>query len=89
MARPEEHVVTVRPRTILLVLGISIVVGLALMLVYLAWHVATWILIAILLAAALNPAVEAIEQQEHYKIVDRIRDAIEKRGAAFSVSAGQ
>ena len=141
MARPEEHVVTVRPRTILLVLGISIVVGLALMLVYLAWHVVTWILIAILLAAALNPAVEAIEHrgrsrplaatvvfaitlmvvtglgllvipplvsqatdfvdavpkyiddltagrgplgflQEHYNIVDRIRDAIEKRGAA-------
>jgi predicted PurR-regulated permease PerM len=111
------------------------------MLVYLAWHVVTWILIAILLAAALNPAVEAIERrgrsrpmaatvvfaialmvvtglgllvipplvsqatdfvdavpkyiddltagrgplgflQEHYKIVDRIRDTIEKRGAA-------
>jgi predicted PurR-regulated permease PerM len=141
MSRPEEQAVTVRPRTILLVLGISILVGLALMLVYLAWHVVTWILIAILLAAALNPAVEAIERrgrsrpmaatvvfaialmvvtglgllvipplvsqatdfvdavpkyiddltagrgplgflQEHYKIVDRIRDTIEKRGAA-------
>jgi predicted PurR-regulated permease PerM len=141
VAQREEHVVTVRPRTILLVLGISILVVLALMLVYLAWHVVTWILIAILLAAALNPAVEAIERrgrsrplaatvvfvivlmvvtglgllvipplvsqatdfvdavpkyideltagrgplgflQEHYQIVDRIRDAIEKRGAA-------
>ena len=27
-------------------------------LVYLAWHVITWVLIAVFLAAALNPAVE-------------------------------
>ena len=61
MARAEARVVTVRPRTILLILGITILVGLALLLVYMAWHVITWILIAILLAAALNPAVEALE----------------------------
>jgi len=30
---------------------------------YLAWHVLTWILIAVLLAAALNPAVEAFERR--------------------------
>jgi predicted PurR-regulated permease PerM len=60
MATGQEHVVTVRPRTILLVLAISILVGLVLVLVYLAWHVVSWILIAILLAAALNPAVEAL-----------------------------
>jgi predicted PurR-regulated permease PerM len=60
MATHQEHVVTVRPRTILLVLAISILVGLVLVLVYLAWHVVSWILIAILLAAALNPAVEAL-----------------------------
>jgi predicted PurR-regulated permease PerM len=138
---PESRVVVVRPRTILVVLGIAVLVGLALTLVYLAWHVLTWILIAVLLAAALNPAVEAFERrglgralaatvvfvlallavtglgflvvpplvtqvtdfvnavpdfiddltagrgplgflQEDYEIVDRIRDAIEERGAA-------
>jgi predicted PurR-regulated permease PerM len=63
MATPEEHVVTIRPRTILLVLAISVLVALALVLLYLAWHVVTWILIAVLLAAALNPAVEALERR--------------------------
>src|SRR6476646_2792046 len=63
MATPVEHIVTVRPRTILLVLAISVLVGLVLVLVYLAWHVVTWILIAVLLAAALNPAGEALERR--------------------------
>jgi predicted PurR-regulated permease PerM len=135
------RVVAVRPRTVLVVLGITVLVGFVLLLGYLAWHVLTWILIAVLLAAALNPAVEALERrgmtrvwgasvvfvaalaavtgigflvippvvtqvadfidavpdfidditagrgplgflQEDYQIVDRIRDAIEDRGAA-------
>ena len=63
MATPEVRVVAVRTRTILLVLGTTIVVGLALLLVWRAWHVITWILIAILLASALNPAVEALERR--------------------------
>jgi predicted PurR-regulated permease PerM len=63
MATPEVRVVAVRPRTILLILGITVLVGLALALVYLAWRPLTWILIAALLAAALNPAVEAIERR--------------------------
>jgi predicted PurR-regulated permease PerM len=63
MAAPEVRVVTVRPRTIFLVLGISVLVGLALVLVYLAWRPLTWIIVAMLLAAALNPAVEAIERR--------------------------
>jgi predicted PurR-regulated permease PerM len=45
------------------VLGITVLVGIVLLLGYLAWHVLTWILIAILLAAALNPAVEAFERR--------------------------
>jgi predicted PurR-regulated permease PerM len=57
----QERVVAVRPRTVFLVLGIAVLVGLGLVLVLLAWHVLTWILIAALLAAALNPAVEAFE----------------------------
>jgi predicted PurR-regulated permease PerM len=135
------RVVAVRPRTVLVVLGITVLVGFVLLLGYLAWHVLTWILIAVLLAAALNPAVEVLERrgmtrlwgasvvfvaalaavtgigflvippvvtqvadfidavpdfidditagrgplgflQEDYQIVDRIRDAIEDRGAA-------
>jgi predicted PurR-regulated permease PerM len=63
MATPEMRVVAVRPRTIFLVLGIAVLVGLTLVLVLLAWHVLTWILIAALLAAALNPAVEAFERR--------------------------
>ena len=61
MATPEVRVVSVRPRTIFLVIGIAVLVGLVLLLGYLAWHVLTWILIAMLLAAALNPAVERFE----------------------------
>jgi len=63
MAAPEARVVTVRPRTVLSVLGIAVLVGLALMLIALAWRVLTWILIAALLAAALNPAVEWLERR--------------------------
>ncbi len=63
MSTPEVRVVTVRPRTVLVVVGIAVLVGLVLVLGYLAWQVLTWILISILLAAALNPAVESIERR--------------------------
>jgi predicted PurR-regulated permease PerM len=63
MATPEARVITVRPRTVLGVLALAVLVGLALMLVLLAWRVLTWILIAALLAAALNPAVEWLERR--------------------------
>jgi len=55
--------VTVRPRTVLSVLLIALIVGLGFMLVLLAWRVLTWIFIAALLAAALNPAVEQLERR--------------------------
>jgi predicted PurR-regulated permease PerM len=58
-----ERVVTFRPRTILVVLGVTILVAVVLALVYLAWHVITWILIALFLAAALNPAVQFLERR--------------------------
>ena len=54
---------TVRPRTVLSVLLIALIVGLGFMLVLLAWRVLTWIFIAALLAAALNPAVEQLERR--------------------------
>lgn len=141
MTEHEVRVVTFRSRTILNILGITVLVGVFLVLGYLAWHVLTWILIAAILATALNPAVEIFERrgmrralaatvvfvlallvvtgigfliipplvaqvsdfidvvpdyiddltrgegplgflQEDYQIVDRIREAIETRGAA-------
>jgi predicted PurR-regulated permease PerM len=63
MATPEARVVTVRPATVLSVLGITALVGGVLLLGYWAWHVLTWIVIAMFLAAALNPAVEAFERR--------------------------
>jgi predicted PurR-regulated permease PerM len=63
MAAPEVRVVTVRPSTVLAVLGITALVAAVFLLGYLAWHVLTWILIAIFLAAALNPAVEWFESR--------------------------
>jgi len=63
MGSPEVRVVTVRPSTVLTVLGITALVVSVLLLAYLAWHVLTWILIAIFLAAALNPAVGAFERR--------------------------
>ena len=58
MPGPPERVVIIRPRTIILVLGVTFLVTAGLLLFYLAWHVISWILIAAFLAMALNPAVE-------------------------------
>jgi len=63
MAGPEVRVVTVRPSTVLSVLGITSLVAAVFLLGFMAWHVLTWILIAMFLAAALNPAVVAFEQR--------------------------
>ncbi len=57
MATPERTVL-VRPRTVLSVLGITLLVAVVIGILYAAWHVITWILIAVFLALALNPAVE-------------------------------
>jgi predicted PurR-regulated permease PerM len=54
----EERVVRFRASTILAVLGIAIAVVLLLEVVWIARQVLTWILIAIFLALALNPAVD-------------------------------
>ena len=60
---PEPRVVLIRPATVLAVLGIAVLVGLLLAFVYLAWQVLTWILVAVILACALNPAVAAFERR--------------------------
>ncbi len=58
-----ERVVTFRPRTILGVLALLLVTAAALGLVYLARHAITWILIAVFLAIALDPAVRFFERR--------------------------
>ena len=63
MVEAPERVVLIRPRTIFVVLGITLLVFFALSFVYLAWHVITWILIALFLALALNPAVAFFERK--------------------------
>jgi predicted PurR-regulated permease PerM len=58
-----ERVVYIRTRTILQVLGIVLATLAVITFVYLAWHIVTWILVAIFLALALNPAVEQFERR--------------------------
>ena len=57
-----ERIVSFRPRTILTILGLVLGTVALIELVYLAWHVITWILIAVFLAIALDPAVGFIER---------------------------
>jgi predicted PurR-regulated permease PerM len=55
---PEQRVVTFRPRTVLAVIGIVLAVVAILAVVWISRQVLTWIIVAIFLALALNPAVE-------------------------------
>lgn len=61
-----ERVVDLRPRTILRVLSIVLVVALTLEVVWLARHVIAWLVIALFLALALDPLVGWI--QRHTKL---------------------
>jgi predicted PurR-regulated permease PerM len=72
----EERVVRFRPTTILALLGITIAVFLLLELVWIARQVLTWVLIAIFLALAMNPAVNWF--QNH---------GIRRRGTATGITA--
>jgi predicted PurR-regulated permease PerM len=71
----EERVVRFRATTILAVLGIAIAVGLLLEVVWIARQIIAWILIAVFLALALNPAVEWFQ-----------RHGLKRRGAATAVT---
>jgi predicted PurR-regulated permease PerM len=65
MLRPvgaDERVITVRPRTVLTILGIILAVAAALELIWIARQVITWILIALFLALALNPLVDWLQR---------------------------
>jgi predicted PurR-regulated permease PerM len=59
----EERLVRFRATTVLAVLGIAIAVGILLEVIWIARHIITWILIAVFLALALNPAVEWFQRR--------------------------
>jgi predicted PurR-regulated permease PerM len=58
-----ERLVRFRARTILAILGIVLAVALALQVIWLARQVISWILIALFLALALNPAVNFLQER--------------------------
>ena len=70
-----DRVVSFRPRTIFGILGILLSVGVVLYVLWVARHVLSWLLIALFLALALNPAVEFLQ-----------RHGVKKRGAAAGVT---
>lgn len=59
----EERVVRFRPRAVLVVIGIVLATALLLQLVWVTRGVLIWILVAMFLATALNPAVEWVQRQ--------------------------
>jgi predicted PurR-regulated permease PerM len=59
----EERLVSFRPRAILVVLGIILSAVAMIAFLFLAWRVITWILIALFLSLALNPAVEFFQRR--------------------------
>ena len=71
----EERVVRFRATTILAVLGIAIAVALLLEVLWIARQILAWILIAIFLALALNPAVDWFQ-----------RHGVKRRGLATTLT---
>jgi predicted PurR-regulated permease PerM len=58
-----DRVVHFRPRTIFLVLAILLGVAVVLYVLWVARHVLSWLLVALFLALALNPAVELLQRR--------------------------
>jgi predicted PurR-regulated permease PerM len=71
----EERLVRFRATTVLAVLGIAIAVGILLEVIWIARHIITWILIAVFLALALNPAVDWFQ-----------RHGVKRRGVATAIT---
>ena len=59
----EERILRIRPTTVLAVLGITFGFLLLLYVTWISRQVLTWIIVAIFLTLALNPAVEAFERR--------------------------
>jgi predicted PurR-regulated permease PerM len=70
-----DRIVHFRPRTIFAVLGIVLAVGVVLYVLWVARHVLSWLLIALFLALALNPAVEFVQ-----------RHGVRSRGVAAAIT---
>jgi predicted PurR-regulated permease PerM len=70
-----ERVVSFRPRNVVTVALILVGLALALWVVYAARHILTWVFVALFLALAINPAVEALQR----------RTPIRRRAAAAAV----
>jgi predicted PurR-regulated permease PerM len=58
-----DRIVHFRARTIFGILGILLAVGVVLYVLWVARHVLSWLLIALFLALALNPAVELLQRR--------------------------
>jgi len=58
-----DRIVHFRPRTVFGILGILLAVGLVLYIAWVARHVLSWLLIALFLSLALNPAVEWLQER--------------------------
>src|SRR5690349_15180104 len=55
---PPERVISLRPRAILVFVGVLLAVSIGLSIVWIARSVITWMLVALFLTLAINPAVE-------------------------------
>ncbi len=71
----QERLVRFRPRAVLVVLGIVLAAAVTIEVVLLARSVIVWILIAVFLALALNPAVEWLQ-----------RRGVKRRGLAVAIA---
>jgi predicted PurR-regulated permease PerM len=70
----EERLVRLRPRAVLVVLGVILAAGVALSVLWVTRDVLIWVAIAVFLAMALNPAVDWV--QAH---------GVKRRGAAVGI----
>ena len=71
----QERLVHFRPRAVLVVLGIVLAAAVTIEVVLLARSVIIWVLIAVFLALALNPAVEGLQ-----------RRGVKRRGLAVAIA---
>jgi predicted PurR-regulated permease PerM len=59
----QERVVSFRPQSILASAAVLLALGVVILIVWVARHALTWVLISLFLALALNPAVEALQRR--------------------------
>jgi predicted PurR-regulated permease PerM len=72
---PPDRIVHFKPRTILSVLLVLLTVGVVLYVLWISRQVVSWILVALFLATALNPAVEFLQ-----------RKGVPRRGLAVAIT---